>query len=264
MKATASLLVLSFALHTAQSQNLLVNGTFEAGNTGFTSTYLYSPSDTTPQATYAVVSNPHNTHPTAASFKDHTSGQGLMLVANGSPNTNDIVWSQTVPVATNHTYAFSGWAATWGHFAGQDFDPAPPAMRIFVNGIQRGGAVQLQAKNGQWQSFTALWDSQSSTQAVIQIRLATTASAGNDIALDDFSFATLATNQFALVTIYRSVEVQWQSVSNRLYQVQWTPTLPSDTWFNLGSPILATETNTSAWDRVLTWENHFYRVLSVE
>jgi hypothetical protein len=52
---------------------------------------------------------------------------------------------------------------------------------------------------------------------VIQIRLATTAFDGNDIALDDFNFAKLTTNQFASASIYRSVEVEWQSVSNRLY-----------------------------------------------
>jgi hypothetical protein len=264
MRPTLSLLILSLFLQRLLGQNLLVNGAFEDGNAGFTSAYMYSPANTVPSGTYAVSSDPRNTHSGAASFKDHTSGHGLMLVANGSTNSADVVFSQIVSVATNRTYVFAGWGTTWGHLPNQDFDPAPPAMRIVINGRQQGGAVQLQSKNGLWQSFTALWDSQSSTQAIIQIRLATTASQGNDIALDDFSLTAITTNEFASITIYRSVEVEWQSVSNHVYQVQWAASIDSDSWFNLGAPTLATGTSTSAWDRVLASEKRFYRVLSLE
>lgn len=264
MKTAMSLLVTVTALSAAQSQNLLFNGDFDAGNVGFTSTYIYSPGDTVPERTYAVISDPSLTHGGAASFRDHTSGVGLMLVANGSSDSTNVVWSQTVTVATNRTYAFSGWGATWGHFAGEDFDPAPPAMRILINGTQAGDAVQLIAKNGQWRSFTALWNSQSSTQAVIEIRLATTALVGNDIALDDFDFSSLSTDQFASVSIYRSVEIDWESVPNRFYQVQCASSLAPSTWFNLGPPVLATATNSSISDRVLSWDKKFYRVLTFE
>jgi hypothetical protein len=264
MKIATSLIVTVAALSAAQSQNLLFNGDFDAGNVGFTSTYIYSSGDTVPERTYAVISDPAFTHGGAASFKDHTSGVGLMLVANGSSDSTNVVWSQTVGVATNRAYAFSGWGATWGHIGGQDFDPAPPAMRIFVNGAQTGEAVQLIAKNGQWQSFTALWDSQSATQAIIEIRLATTALVGNDIALDDFSFASLSTDHFASISIYRSVEIDWESVSNRFYQVQCASSLAPSTWFNLGPPVLATATNSSISDRVLSWDKKFYRVLTFE
>jgi len=264
MKTTIALLVTVAALSTAQSQNLLVNGDFDIGNVGFASTYIYSPNDTVPERTYAVISDPRVTHGGAASFGDHTSGAGLMLVANGSSDSSNVVWSQTVTVATDRTYAFSGWGATWGHLEGQDFDPAPPAMRIFINGTQTGDAVQLIAKNGQWRSFTALWDSQSSTLATIEIRLATTAFVGNDIALDDFSFASLSAEHYAPVSIYRSVDVDWPSISNRFYQVQCASSLAPSTWFNLGPPVLATGTNGRISDRLLSWDKKFYRVLIFE
>jgi len=247
-----------------QPQNLLVNGNFESGNIGFTSTYLYSPTDTTRERSYAVVSDPRNTDAGAASLKDHTTGAGLMLVANGSSDSSDVVWSQTVPVATNRTYAFSGWGATWGHGSGQDFDPASPTIRIYFNGTQHSAVVQLRAANGQWQSFSVLWDAGSSTQAIIQIRLATTASIGNDIALDDLSLFTLTTNQFGSLNIQRAVDLEWPSVSNRLYQVQWASSVQSETWSNLGAPVLARGTNTSFTDRVSVWDTRFYRLLSLE
>jgi hypothetical protein len=264
MKTVTSVIVTVAALVTAQSQNLLVNGDFDLGNVGFTSTYIYSPGDTVPERTYAVISDPSFTHGGAASFKDHTSGVGLMLVANGSSDSTNVVWSQTVSVATNRTYAFSGWGATWGHFAGEDFDPAPPAMRIHINGTQAGDAVQLIAKNGQWRNFTALWNSQSSTQAVIEIRLSTTALVGNDIALDDFGFASLSTDLFASPSVFRAIEISWQTLSNNFYQVQCASSLAPGTWFNLGSPVLARDTNSSFFDRVLSSEKKFYRVLTFE
>ena len=69
------------------------------------------------------------------------------------------------------------------------------------------------------------------------------------------------TNQ---VTIYRSVDVEWQSVSNRLYQVQWAPSVSSETWFSLGAPVRSLGQTTSITDRVLAWDQRFYRVLSLQ
>src|SRR5262249_4207848 len=66
--------------------NLIANGDFEGGNTGFTSQYTYSPGDIGPAGSYDVVDNPahsrpHDTNP--VSYADHTTGRGLMLAANG-------------------------------------------------------------------------------------------------------------------------------------------------------------------------------------
>src|SRR5262249_9477766 len=112
---TAALLVGLLCLCQAPrliGQNLLLNGDFEAGNTGFTSDYTYSPGDISPEGTYNIVRNPHDSHPGGASFGDHTSGTGLMLAANGASNTNLVVWRQSVAVVPNTTYEFSGWGAS--------------------------------------------------------------------------------------------------------------------------------------------------------
>ena len=65
----------------ATSPNLFVNGDFEAGNSGFASSYTYSPHFIAGSKTYDIVSDPKLSHGGAVSFHDHTTGTGLMLAA---------------------------------------------------------------------------------------------------------------------------------------------------------------------------------------
>jgi hypothetical protein len=238
--------------------NLLVNGNFSLGNTGFTSQYTYSPGNLDPASVYDVASNPQAVNNGWASFGDHTTGTGLMLIVNGAA-TPAIVWSETINVATNTIYALSGWATD----PDAGTDPAPPQLVFSVNGIQLGNNVQIPSSNVGWQSFTALWNSQSSTQAVIQVVDLNTIAFGNDFCLDDLSFAALSTNSTTSASIYRSVEINWNSKSNITYQVQWTSSLPATNWFNLGNPVAAVGTNTSVWDRV-GWGQRFYQILNFQ
>ena len=94
------------------AQPLLVNGDFELGNTGFSTDYIYSPGDVTPEGTYTVDTNPLANHPLFSPCGDHTTGTGNMMIVNGSVQPNRIVWSETVTVLPNRTYDFSGWATS--------------------------------------------------------------------------------------------------------------------------------------------------------
>jgi hypothetical protein len=84
--------------------NLVVNGDFEAGNTGFTSDYRYSPGDIGPDTVYDLLRNPADEHYLGASYGDHTSGSGLMMAVNGAryPNFNAVVWSESLSVTPKH------------------------------------------------------------------------------------------------------------------------------------------------------------------
>ena len=90
------------------ANNLVDNGAFEQGNTGFTSSYGYS-SNLQPQGLYYVTTNPRNTHPGFASCSDHTSGYGNMMVVNGATEPNVSVWSTNISVFPNTDYAFSAY-----------------------------------------------------------------------------------------------------------------------------------------------------------
>ncbi|MFI5196542.1 MAG: gliding motility-associated C-terminal domain-containing protein [Chitinophagales bacterium] len=165
--------------------NLVVNGDFSAGNTGFTSTYTYvsGPGSLMPEGTYAITPNPNLVHPGATSFGDHTTGSGNMMAVNGS-GTPTSVWCQTIPVTPNTDYAFSAWVANWSA-------PGPgsaPILQFMIDGVLIGTPITITSAPGVWINFYAIWNSGTNTTANICIYDACTALSGNDFALDDISF----------------------------------------------------------------------------
>ncbi len=83
--------------------------------------------------------------------------------------------------------------------------------------------------------------------------------------------ASEVTNQIAVASIRitvnpsaniaTAVEIWWGSQSGTTYQVQWASVLSSNIWQNLGSPIVATGTNTAAFDSTRQATKRFYRVI---
>ncbi|RYE14520.1 MAG: PKD domain-containing protein, partial [Sphingobacteriaceae bacterium] len=81
--------------------NLLVNGNFAQGNTGFSSAYTYSNVGNN-SGQYYVGTNAGNwLNNGIACNADHTTGTGNMLLVNGSTTANTQIWSQTVSVVPN-------------------------------------------------------------------------------------------------------------------------------------------------------------------
>lgn len=102
-------------------ENLILNGDFEAGNTGFISQYTYvsttGPSALQPPYVYAIGTSPSSYHSAWTNFGDHTNGSGNMMIVNGSSNglPAEIVWEQTVtlpvcdPVTSYPLFAGQNW-----------------------------------------------------------------------------------------------------------------------------------------------------------
>ncbi len=161
--------------------NLLANGNFSGGNTGFTSDYQYSISGL-PASAYFVGANPATWDPIMSPCKDHTSGNGNMLLVNGSQQPGKRVWAETVNVQPNTNYAFSTWL--------QSINTINPAtLQFSVNGVPLGNLLQASPATCSWSSFYTTWNSGSQTTAVIAIVNQSPAFAGNGFALDDLSFA---------------------------------------------------------------------------
>ncbi|HJS18829.1 MAG TPA: hypothetical protein VJ785_08770 [Anaerolineales bacterium] len=160
--------------------NLIVNDDFEGGNTGFSSEYDFSPGDIFPESTYDMVTDPSDSHPSAASFGDHTSGSGQMMAVNGALTGTSIVWSETIAVTANTEYEFSAWIASW-------FVISPTELQFRVNGSPIGHFTAPRVP-GVWLQFFALWNSGTNTTATIEIVDLNTAQNGNDFALDDLVF----------------------------------------------------------------------------
>ena len=175
------------------SSNLVVNGDFELGNVGFTSTYIYTnpgPDSLWQENRYTVDENPSFSH---INFwgKDHTTNSGKFMIINGVGSSS--VWSQKIDnLLSNTDYYFSAYAISLNSvnpFANLQFS---------VNGIQIGtvtGPLPSRPNNNNppydWTQFYGIWNSGSSNSVVLSIADLESALDGNDFGLDDISFGTI-------------------------------------------------------------------------
>ncbi len=164
------------------SNNLVDNGDFEGGNSGFTSDYTYSPGNLVPEGLYDVLTNPQDDHAGFAPCNDHTSGSGNMMVVNGAGTPNQNVWCQTVNVTPNTQYVLSAWVTSV-------VASSPAQLQFNINGAPLGGIFSAPGGTCNWQQFFQLWNSGGSTSATICIVNQNTQLGGNDFALDDIVFA---------------------------------------------------------------------------
>jgi hypothetical protein len=179
-------LLLCLGTPAISSQNLIINGNFELGNVGFASEYTYTNvpiGGKLPGEYYAVGSNPYYYHDEAASYGDHTSGTGNMMIVNGNISTPYLtVWEQTVSVSPSTDYEFSLWISNWCPWLGE-----PAQIEYFINDTLIGTNV-INTAAGDWEKYSLQWSSGTYTAATIKIIDTDTAGGGNDFAIDDISF----------------------------------------------------------------------------
>jgi autotransporter-associated beta strand protein len=162
----------------APTDNLVVNGSFESGNMGFSAQFTFNPAPNGLLAggQYAIGADPQLVNRYAPSYGDHTSGHGQMLIANGTQALLS-VWSETVPVLPYETYRFSLWDSSWF---------SVPTMDIRFNGVSVG-TPSTSGTAAVWQQFTTLWSSGSATALTIAIFDTNVSTIGNGLALDDIA-----------------------------------------------------------------------------
>ncbi|MBA3827803.1 MAG: gliding motility-associated C-terminal domain-containing protein [Taibaiella sp.] len=202
-----------YRLHTVTVTNteLIVNGDFSSGNTGFTSSYTYNPSSVYAAGVYAVDYNPSSVHPLAVSYRDHTTGTGKMMIINGASTAVD-VWCESIAVTPNTNYAFSAWFANWSV---DDVGAATPDLQFKINGVLLGSPTLISASPGTWLHFYQVWNSGPSTTASICIYDLTTAATGNDFSIDDISFRPMCrSNDSVYVKVDVKVDVPVIKASN--------------------------------------------------
>lgn len=181
------------------SANEMVNGDFSSGNTGFSSSYLYTTNNTN-EGQYTVSPNASTWNGGMAPCGDHTTGSGNMLIVNGATSANVSIYCQTVSTVPGTDYAFSTWL--------QSVTASNPAQLQFsINGALIGSVFSAQPANCNWQQFYTTWNSGTATSAQICIVNQNTIASGNDFALDDISFSPLCvqtdTVQVVVNPIYR-------------------------------------------------------------
>lgn len=165
--------------------SLITNGSFENGNTGFTSEYIYTApvfNALQPEG-YYTITNPGQT--AASVHSDFSACQpqsgARYMVINGNAGSGVKVWCQTVPVNPKTGYLLSAYATS--------VHPASPAILQFsINGELLGNVFPLNSSTCNWQNFFECWYSGTATSADICVVNQNTALAGNDFALDNITF----------------------------------------------------------------------------
>ncbi|MGI4883986.1 MAG: Ig-like domain-containing protein [Janthinobacterium lividum] len=167
-------------------RNLLVNPSFTDGNTGFTSSYTYQTTTSTPagnlyaEGTYGVGSNARDYHNNFTGTGRTGTGDNFMIV-NGAANIQK-VYSQTVTVQPNRYYTFSVYATS--------VNGTSPAQLGFVINNESTSVVTTLDGTTNYVKLSDVWFSGTSTSATFEIRDVNRAPTGNDFGLDDVYFGT--------------------------------------------------------------------------
>jgi gliding motility-associated-like protein len=214
--------------------NLVVNGDFEMGNTGFSSGYVLHSTGPFNDGKYRVTnSSPTSIHAGFSNCPDHTTSSGYQLLANGACGVQLApfvdVWCQTISVTPNTDYEFSAWMQNV-------VSNLPSSTLLFsINGVPVGNPAGTSNMACVWDEFFVTWNSGSATTANICIAEGTGTCNGNDLAIDDITFyelcelvdnVTVTVNPSPTGTITHSGNVCQNGVSPTVTMTGATGTAP--------------------------------------
>jgi gliding motility-associated-like protein len=174
--------------------NLIYNGSFNLGATGFYTQYnlvAAAPAPGGAQGIAGVVAMANAFFAPYAACPDQD-GNSAMLVVDAA-TTNAIVWQQAVPVEPNTDYILSYWAT-----AVVTDNPAQLATGINNTVLN---TTTLTSNVCAWQEITFIWNSGASTVALIDITDLNLLANGNDFAIDNISFQSAAQPCIDSVTV---------------------------------------------------------------
>jgi len=165
--------------------NLVTNGNFSAGNSGFSTDFTYSSFSVNSEGAYTIGTNAAFYHPQFSG-----TGTGNFLIANAGYqsyiNGQWDIWCQTIPVCPGQTYNLLYKARTLT-------DELPARLQWHMDGVATGPESTLPIFNGiPWQTFSTPWTAgptQTSVTACLQVMSGD--GVGDDFGLDDISIASL-------------------------------------------------------------------------
>ena len=174
----------------ASASNLVTNGDFESGNTGFSSDYTFWPIGTSGSMEagyYSVVSSANQIH---TGFGGGPQAGSNFFVANGAVDTTQSVWkSQVISVTrTDAAYRFEAYISSV-------VNPslAPPMLSFQIGDgttwTTLGATPSLSgAPRGQWYFSFADGIFQQAGNFIIRLRNDSNVAVGNDLGVDSIYF----------------------------------------------------------------------------
>ena len=172
----------------ANAQNLVTNGSFAGGDTGFTSSYTDCNASTCNQSTgagaYFVGTDPSASplaYPDWESYGDHTTGSGNMFIASGGSTADGspYAWEETINVVAGKSYN----AGFFARDIDSDLDIA--SLQMDINGTSITTAET--PSQGSWGQIAGAFTATSSGPVTVEIADLTPGFGFNDFAVDDVS-----------------------------------------------------------------------------
>ena len=178
--------------------NLVNNGDFSGGNTGFGSGYAWNSELGWDPGTFTVTDNPALWHPAFTTLGDHTTGTGRMFVGNGSTVPGSTVWqSQTINVAEGLEYYFEAFASNvcCNNFLRNGGQSMLDFRLSFNGGPARSLGIRTTdtLRPGLWEGLSTQWMSQGAGNVTLSLVDLTSIYDANDFALDDVYFGSEST-----------------------------------------------------------------------
>jgi gliding motility-associated-like protein len=187
--ASASLNAQTSCTCTSLGPELVVNGDFSLGNTGFQTTYTFATSAWPDN--YGIANSSINPNPGSwMNCGDHTGGGNYMWADASSNNFNMPIWEETINVQPNTNYVFSFWMS---NVNGDSITCPPGKVQFSINGTTLGSSLTAPNPSCLWIQNCVVWNSGSATTAVISILNQNAFFNGNDFGFDDFSFRECST-----------------------------------------------------------------------
>jgi hypothetical protein len=199
MKKLATLLSIGAAAVGIQSAsaNLIINGDFQSGNTGFSSDYSFRVGPSASAGEYTIVSNLGQFHTGIEGLGSLSGygGSGLYYAANGATSTAQSPWYQTInnPTVTLTTdinnpvyYRFEARVANTDPYP--DYAPPNLAFEIQINGgtWNTFTTTPLLSQQNQWTlTYADTYLQSAPTSLGFRLRNLATESSGTDFALDN-------------------------------------------------------------------------------
>lgn len=168
---------------------LVINGSFTSGNSGFNAgAYTYSsghtPSNPLTNDYYDVVNDASSIH-FAYTGIDHTNGSGKFLAINGSTAAANC-WIETLTVQPYTNYYISGW---FNNIADPVNYPGLPiaCVDFRVNDTIISSKLCLNDYPDSWLQLDTLWNSGPRTSIKLSVYNYGTSGNGNDFGIDDIT-----------------------------------------------------------------------------
>jgi hypothetical protein len=166
---------------TSTPAELVVNGDFSAGNTGFNTDYFYSP------ANNSALSGRYRVSPSSGGWFSgavNCNNGGNYLQIDGGQSFNR-VWYQTLQVIPNTQYTFSAYIASINNGSNAN---VVGRIQLMINDQGIDPVFDAFAAQCNWRKAEIIWNSGSSTSVTIGIRNIDWSVQGNDYIIDDISF----------------------------------------------------------------------------